>query len=151
MKIVFFIILIIFIGCNKQPKENNSKDSNILSESAVWKEYNTKDSIPYIFYQAFKKSTGGVFRIADPNEEWQKTDIIWSDSVPTRQLKFIANKGNDWRLAYVEGGFGKVNIYAQFQVFGDTLRNLKGIYTQLNIDNNDSVEAHLKSKKLVIP
>lgn len=147
MKKLIFILLILNVCCIEQEKANNGIDTK-LGAGDVWKEYKTKDSIPKIFYLAYTQSTGGEFKIADPDEEWQKTDVVWSDSIPTRQLKFIANKGNDWRIAYVEGGFGKVNIYAEFEIFGDTLRNLKGIYTQLNIDNNDSVEAHLKSKRL---
>ena len=150
MKKFILILLLLNVCCIEQEKANNDIDTKMLGAADVWKEYKTKDSIPKIFYLAFTQSTGGKFKIADPEEEWQKTDVVWSDSIPTRQLKFVANKGNDWRLAYVDGGFGKVNIYAEFQIFGDTLRNLKGIYTQLNIDNNDSVEAHLKSKRLAI-
>ena len=148
-----FILILLFsnINCIEQIKESNERDSIKLTETAIWKVYRTKDSIPKIFYHAYFESRGKEFLIANPSEEWQKTDVILRDSIPTRQLKFIANKGNDWRISYEEGGFGRSKILAEFQIFGDTLKNYRGTYTNLNIDNNDSVESHLKHRRLVLP
>lgn len=145
-----FILLFLISGCGEHTEDNNDRDSVKKPQTAAWKEFRTKDSILKIFYKAYPKSKGEEFVIANPNEHWQKTDVIWNDTIPTRQLNFIANKGNDWRILYEEGGFGRSKIFAEFQIFGDTLKNYRGIYTNLNIDNNDSVESHLRRKKLVL-
>ena len=144
---IYSFFLIIIVSCADQPKNRNDLQTH---SSEVWKVFKTKDSIPKHLYHAFTKINGEEFKIADPDEEWQKTDVIWSDSIPTRQLIFIANKGVDWRISYIQGGFAKHYVFAQFQIFGDTLKNLKGTTTNLKIGSNDSVNVFIKNKKLII-
>lgn len=134
-----------FISCSDQKRP---KIDQKAKNSYEWKEYTSKDSIPELLYLALSKVTNQSFDIANPNEKWQQTDVIWIDSLPTRQLKFVSNMGNEWRIAYEQGGFGKHYIYAQCRIENDTLSHFKATQTILKIINNDSVNKFLSEGKL---
>ena len=62
-------------------------------------------SIPSFIKDFLKKLVGTKFRIADPGEDWQATDIVEGD-LPDRQLVYLGIGQDVMLLAYNKGGIG---------------------------------------------
>ena len=145
MKKILLPILILLISCSD--KKSEPKESTTELEKN-WTHFNTKDSIPELFTLTLKKVLKNDFEIANPNEEFNKTDVIINDSVPTRQLRLLSRKNNLWRIAYVQGGFGKHYVYAECKIINDSISDFKISQTNLRLENNDSIDKYLADKKL---
>jgi hypothetical protein len=146
MRQSLLIIFLLFISCSKKEKDN--VNSSII-ENTKWRLYNSKDSIPKQLNE-FLFVINGETKIANPNEEFEVTDNIVNDTLPTRQLQLLARKNNEWRMTYIQGGFGKSYIYLQCKIQNDSIINLKKGYSFKSSDNNDSIEKYLKERKLNI-
>src|SRR5690554_5861985 len=95
-----------------------------------------------------KKDTGKFYPIPRNFRMNVKTDVIINDSVPTRQLRLLSRKNNIWRIAYVQGGFGKHYVYAECKIINDSISDFKISQTNLRLENNDSIDKYLADKKL---
>lgn len=135
------------MSCSQKGK--NSKNLN-PENSENWTEYRTKDSIPELLKLVLQKINKDNFKIADFNREFEMTDVIMSDTLPTRQLRLLARKNNDWRLSYIQGGFGKHYVYAECKIENDSIFNFKIVESNLQLENNDSIDKLLKEKKITL-
>ena len=144
MRKIILIILLIFISCAKKAEkvENDS-----IIKIPKWTLYNSKDSIPKQLNEVLL-ALNGETKISNPNEEFEVTDNISNDTLPTRQLQLLAKKNSEWRMTYIQGGFGKSYIYLQCKIRNDSLINLKKGYSFKSLDNNDSIEKYLKEGNL---
>jgi len=146
------LILLVLIVCscsdNKSEKSDIAIDEKSQSEQN-WTEYNSKDSIPDILQNALIKVSNDNFELADPNEPFNATDVI-SDSIPRQKLTLLCSKNNTWRLAYIQGGFGKYNVLIESEIQKDSIVNFKIGETLLTLDNNDSISKYLSEKDLVL-
>lgn len=145
MKKILFPILILLISCSD--KKSEPKESTTELEKN-WTDFNTKDSIPELFSLTLKKVLKNDFEIANPNEEFNKTDVIFNDSIPTRQLRLLSRKDSLWRITYIQGGFGKHYVYAECKIINDSISDFKILRTNLKLENNDSIDKYLAGKKL---
>lgn len=145
MKKILFPILILLISCSG--KKSESKKS-VAELDKNWTEFNTKDSIPKLLTLTLKKALKNDFKIANPNEEFNKTDVLINDSAPTRQLRLLSNKNSLWRITYIQGGFGKHYVYAECKIKNDSISDFKISQTNLKLENNDSIDKYLADKKL---
>lgn len=142
---ILFPILILLISCTDK-KSDQQKSTTELAES--WTEFNTKDSIPELLTLTLKKVLQNDFEIANPNENFNKTDFIINDSIPNRQLRLLSRKNNFWRITYIQGGFGKHYVYAECKIKNDSISNFKITQSNLRLENNDSIDKFLLEKKL---
>ena len=146
------LILIVLFVCscsdNKSEKSDTAMDEKSQSEQN-WTEYNSKNSIPDILQNALIKVSNDNFELADPNEAFNATDVI-SDSLPRQKLTLLSSKNNTWRLAYIQGGFGKYNVLIESEIQKDSIVNFKIGETLLTLDNNDSISKYLSEKDLVL-
>ena len=55
-----------------------------------WTDFDTKDSIPELLTLTLKKVLKNNFVIANPNEEFNRTNVRINDSIPTRQLRLLS-------------------------------------------------------------
>ena len=141
MKNTIIIILILFsISCKREIK-------NISNKNPEWTIYNSKDSIPKQFYYVLKALNGNE-KIADKNEEYEATDNISDANLPTRQLKLLAKKKENWRLVYEQGGIGTYYVLIQCKIKKDSLYELKIAETLLPIENNDSISKFIKENRI---
>ena len=115
------------------------------SKDSIWLEYKTKDSIPLVLKNVL--SLKSDFKIANPDEKYNSTDFI-VDSLPDKQLKYVAKNKNTWRLAYTQGGFGKYNIVVECRVEKDSVFDLKYWETLHNFTNNIEFEGLVKQDKI---
>ena len=46
------------------------------------------------------------FRLADPGQDWQETDVVVKPGLPRRRLVFAASSPQYWLLHYERGGIG---------------------------------------------
>ena len=145
MKKVLFPILILLISCSDKKSEPKI---NVTKLEKNWTDFNTKDSIPELLNLTLKKVLKNDFVIANPNEEFNKTDVIINDSIPTRQLRLLSRKNNLWRIAYIQGGFGKYYVYAECKIFKDSITDFKISRTNLKLENNDSIDKYIAEKKI---
>lgn len=137
---LIIILTLIIISCKKEIY--NKTRTNV-----EWTEYKSKDSIPkQIFYVL--KALNGNEKIADFNDDYEATDNITDTLLPTRQLKLLAKKKENWRLVYEQGGIGTSYYFIQCKIKSDTLYELKISNTLLPIENNDSISKFIKENKL---
>ena len=113
-----------------------------------WTDFDTKDSIPELLTLTLKKVLKNNFVIANPNEEFNRTDVIINDSIPTRQLRLLSRKNDIWRISYVQGGFGKHYVYAECKILSDSITDFKISQTNLKLINNDSIDKYIAEKKM---
>jgi hypothetical protein len=141
MKNTVIIILILFsISCKREIKKISVKNPE-------WTIYYSKDSIPkQIFYVL--KALNGDGKIADINEKYEATDNISDENLPTRQLKLLAKKNENWRLVYEQGGIGTYNVFIQCKIKNDSLHELKIAQTLLPVENNDSISKFIKENRI---
>lgn len=98
------------------------KDSLLVS-------YN-KSSIPKSLKKELKKKFSN-FRIANPNCEYRKTDVIRNSSLPNKQLVFLINNGDYYSLVFRLGG----RAHSTYFVFSKKESNkvkILGIYSISN-------------------
>ncbi|WP_417939520.1 hypothetical protein [Flavobacterium sp. RS13.1] len=139
-KIIIISLVLIFFSCKYEEK-------NIVLSNQNWIEYDSKDSIPKQFFQVLKAINGDE-KIADKDEAYEATDNISDESIPTRQLKLLSKKNDQWRLVYEQGGIGTYNVYIECRIEKDSLFALKIAKTLLPIENNDSITKFLKEKRI---
>lgn len=135
MKYLSIIFLLLLLSCSKKEISKNG-----------WREINEKDSIP----KELKKvlvALNGDLKIVNPNESFEATDDGGSD-LPTRQLKLLALKENDWRMSYLQGGVGESYFLIECTIKNDSLYNLRIANSLLNLDNNDSITKFIKQGKI---
>lgn len=142
MKKVLFSILILLISCSDKKAE---PQKTVTELEKNWAEFKTKDSIPKLLTLTLKKVLKNDFEIANPNEEFNRTDVIINDSIPTRQLRMLSRKSNTWRIAYIQGGFAK--HYGN--IINDSISDFRISQTNLKLENNDSIDKYLADKKLI--
>ncbi len=135
MKNLSIIFLLVFLSCST--KESSKND---------WREINEKDSIPKQLNKVLV-SLNGDLKIANPNEKFEATDDRGND-LPTRQLKLLAVKNNDWRLSYLKGGIGTSYFLIECTIKNDSLYNLNITNSLLDLDNNDSITKFKNQGKL---
>jgi soluble P-type ATPase len=137
-KIIILLILILF-SCKKEKSIGRSGQN--------WIVYNSKDSIPKQLYQVLKAINGDE-KIADKDENYEATDNISNESIPTRQLRLLAKNNDKWRLVYEQGGIGTYQVYIECKIKNDSLFALRVANTLLTIENNDSISKFIKEKKI---
>lgn len=142
MKKVLFSILILLISCSDKKAE---PQKTVTELEKNWAEFKTKDSIPKLLTLTLKKVLKNDFEIANPNEEFNRTDVIINDSIPTRQLRMLSRKSNTWRISYIQGGFAK--HYGN--IINDSISDFRISQTNLKLENNDSIDKYLADKKLI--
>ena len=135
MKNLSIIFLLLFLSCSKKEISKNG-----------WREINDKDSIPKELNKVLV-SLNGDKKIANPNEDFRETDD-GSRKLPTRQLKLLAVKNNDWRMSYLQGGVGTSYFLIECTIKKDSLYNLRIANSLLNLDNNDSIQKFINQGKI---
>ena len=145
MKRMLFPILILLIGCSDKKSEPQKTVTNLETN---WTDFNTQDSIPELLSLTLKKVLKSSFEIANPNENFNATDVIINDSIPTRQLRLLSRKNNFWRIAYVQGGFGEYYFYAECKILMDSITDFKISQTNLKLENNDSIDKYIAEKRM---
>jgi len=119
--------------------------SNEIPED--WIEYKTKDSIPELLFLALDKINNG-FNIADFNGEYEMTDVIMFDRMPKGQLRLLAQKNTDWRLSYIQGGFGRYYVFTECKIENDSIFDFKITESNLKLENNDTIDKLINEKKI---
>ena len=143
------LIIIIISACSNQKDEKmGSKQTFPGNSEEQWIVYNTKDSIPKVLNDALLHLHKGNFALANPNESYNATDNI-IDSLPRQQLSLISKKGEQWRLTYVQGGFGKYNVFVHCEIKNDSIYNLVAAQSLLPLNNNDSIDKYLAGNELI--
>ncbi|MDW5288505.1 hypothetical protein [Formosa sp. PL04] len=145
MKKLLFAILMITFSCSDKKSETKKKEIEIVEN---WTEFKTTDSIPELLNLTLKKVLKNDFKIANPNEQYNETDVLIYDSAPRRQLRLLSRKNNIWRISYVQGGFGKHYVFAECKLKNDSISEFKITQTNLKLESNDSIDKYLAEKKL---
>ena len=130
IKILFFTILISLCSVSWIQEEQQIKGNNFLInepdtfqfdtfvillnknldylikclENGGLKESKNIDDIPFFIRDALNNWTDDNFSIANPNEEWQSTDIIFDTTLPNRNLLYMGIGENIFLISYYLGG-----------------------------------------------
>jgi hypothetical protein len=95
------VVLAFLLGCQKSataPPESVGKRITLI--------HNTAD-IPSACKLAFAKLSGeSQFKMANPGEKYQLTDVIYEEGLPWRRLMFSAVKNKRCAIVYEHGGIG---------------------------------------------
>lgn len=146
MKKIIFPLLILLFGCSDKNSESKKHAAEVEKN---WIEFDTKDAIPELLILTLKQLRDNDFQIANPNENFNKTDVIIDDLLPSRQLRLLAKKNDFWRISYIQGGIGKHYVYAECKITNDSISDFKITETLLKVENNDSIDKYLANNKLV--
>ena len=111
-KLIFILFLLFTFSCKK---ENSS-----VENSNNWQIYTDVKYFPISIIKFLEALYGRDFKLANPNENFNITDVKVYPNKPHQQLCFLANKENIWRLVYIQGGVGKSNKFYEFEVNKDT-------------------------------
>ena len=133
------------MSCSKNVK--NSKN-DVVKKPENWIEYKTKDSIPDLLNSVLKEINKKDSNIADFNGEYEETDVISNDTLPRKQIRFLARKNTDWRLSYIQGGFAKHYVYIECKIDKDSIYDFKLANTIFKLENNDTIDKLLNDKKI---
>ena len=145
MEKLLFAILIITFSCSDKKSETKKTTVEIVEN---WKEFMETDSISELLNLTLKKVLKNDFKIANPDEQYNETDVLICDSVPRRQLRLLARRNDIWRISYIQGGFGKHYVYAECKIKNDSISEFKITQTNLKLESNDSIDNYLAEKKL---
>lgn len=125
MRIVATNFLIIFLFMNYLSLAQNKFEcgfkidsANILSnknlrlllleiENQKFNRNNNMKAVPIKVKSFLDCLAGGLFHIANPNEKWQATDVVFEENLPWRQLVNLHLNSNFVVLSYYTGGVGK--------------------------------------------
>lgn len=115
-------------------------------EGTDLKLYSEFESAPSFIKVFLESLLGTKFRIADPGEVWQATDIVLGD-LPDRQLIYMGIGQDVMLLAYNKGGIGMSERILIFQFQNSCVQDFwcGGVLAELT-DKNEIVN-HLKEKK----
>src|SRR5215213_5235676 len=99
------LILILLTSCGNTKKYKLPKTDFFHIESDKWIMFNSKQYIPEAL--STHLNSLGISRsdIANPDEEYEATDLILNDNLPYRQLQFLAKADSFWIMTYQHGGF----------------------------------------------
>ncbi|NMR34855.1 hypothetical protein HIO71_11720 [Chryseobacterium aquaticum] len=137
-KIILLIFVFFIISCKN---EKSRKDIN-------WVVFNDKNKIPEQIKDFFQAAENGEIEIANPDEEFNTTDVVTKPNLPFRQLRLLEKKNELWRMVYIQGGIGKSYQFYEFKIQGDTISDVKKGYSFENIGTNDSLEYYIGKGKL---
>ncbi len=153
MKPLLFIALsVFFLSCNQNSEERKKQVSEEIgmkngTTTKMWMNFNTKDSIPSQF-RAVLFAINGDRKIANPDEQFEATDMILDTSLARRRLTLLSKKGDGWRMSYQQGGIGTYYVYIQAEIRNDSIFHLQIGDTNLLLDNNDSIDVFLKQGRI---
>ena len=137
---ILLISLLLIFSCKK---EEVTKDLD-------WIVLNDKYKIPQQVKDFFQASENRALKIANPNEEFNITDVVINSNLPFRQLRLLEKKNQIWRMVYIQGGIGKSYQFYEFRIQGDTISDIKKGYSFENIETNDSLEYYIKKEKVML-
>ena len=146
MKKGILILLIVFMSCSQNQKNSKNKSTQISNN---WTEYKTKDSIPELLNLVLIQLNKGEFSIANSNENYNVTDVV-EDSLPMRQLRLLSKRNDEWRIGYVQGGFGKHYYFAECMIQNDSIFDFKVSHSNEKLENNDTIDKFIKEKKIIL-
>lgn len=66
--------------------------------------YKTEEIQSNILNALYEKFAGK--KIANPDEEFNPTDVIYDENIPQRRLVFAGSSSNSWFVCYEHGGYG---------------------------------------------
>ena len=149
---ILIALIALFLACNQNSKERVkqvSSENGIKhgTTTSIWKNFNTKDSIPSQF-KAVLFAINADRKIANPDEQFEATDMIIDTSLARRRLTLLSKQGDEWRMSYQQGGIGTYNVYMQAEIRNDSIFHLQIGYTNLLLDNNDSIDVFLKQGRI---
>ena len=130
---------------------------------------NNFKSVPY-FIKSYLDSLYGKFEIANPNEEYESTDVqmgklehskkydsITHDSIivsfkqvalPDRQLQLFGWNSNIAFLVYSKGGYNSSNLVLLFEYNSYFITKVFKTYSTQRIETKENIINLLKSKKV---
>ena len=139
-KLIFILFLLFTFSCKKE--------NSFVENSNNWQIYTDVKYFPISIIEFLEALYGRDFKLANPNENFNITDVKVYPNKPHQQLCFLANKENIWRLVYIQGGVGKSNKFYEFELNKDTISKIKKGWSFENIRTNDSLEFYLKKGKI---
>ncbi len=125
------IVLFQFISLSCNPKQDAPKlamDIILHDEFVI---YTSVDSIPRpLVYALPFTDTEAELVMADPDEVFNKTDVILDEDLPFKRLIFGGQSDRYWFIYYEQGGWGYGCHFILFEYIDNSIDQMM----QLNID-----------------
>ena len=94
--------------------------------------YYKKSKIPRVLRKSLAEEFGGNFRIANPNKQYRKTDVVRNPFLPTRQMVFLITINNYYLFVFKQGGRG----HSTYFVFSEVVNNTVSQINMFNVRNS---------------
>ncbi len=143
-KLIILIFLLFIFSCKKE----NEIINNTNRKDTDWIILNDKNKIPEQITDFFVAAGKDELKIANPDEEFNSTDVVLKPNLPFRQLRLLERKNQIWRMVYVQGGIGKFYQFYEFKIQGDTISKIRKAYSFENIETNDSLQYYINKGKV---
>lgn len=113
------------------------------TELRIYPKYESTPSFVKMFLDSL---AGTEFRIADPGEDWQATDVV-EGNLPDRQLVYLGVGQEVMLLAYNKGGIGMSERILIIRFENSCIKDFwcGGVLTELT--DKDQIVNHLKANK----
>lgn len=142
--VIVLIVLLLIFSCSKDEEKKDNKNRTDFD----WVILNDKNKIPEQIKDFFLAKENRELDIANPDEEFNITDVVLKPNLPFRQLRLLEKKNQTWRMVYIQGGIGKSYQFYEFKIQGDSISEIKKGYSFENIETNDSLEYYIKKDKV---
>ena len=144
--LLFLIPVLYLIACNNTANKTVNKLINTEVQDTVWKEFTTKDSIPPILKEKLNQYFKGL-PVADFGQKFNATDMM-VNSLPGMQIQYLARKGNEWRMTYLQGGFAKYYILIEAILNKNSVIIFRAARSNFVLKEGDLIDAAIKSGNL---
>ena len=108
-------------------KRLSSYDKKHLLEKDTFEVVVSTKEIPATVQNRFSMTCReSTFSMANPGEEYQETDVVENDSLPSRRLVFAARSTDHFLIHFEKGGFGHSYIVVLFRLTDTSVRFVWG-------------------------
>lgn len=118
-----------------------------LVELNDFRVYRSVANVPDVVRSAFANAADEKsFSMADPNGQWEATDVIRDPQLPRRRLRSVAIGGQFCLLFYEHGGVGRNDNVAAFRISEDRAEPVWHAYVASDVGNPTALAKALQEK-----
>lgn len=154
MRYILLFLLLFILSCQSKSTKRHiplitegyiePKDS--LPE--IWIEYSTKDSIPKSLIKKLDSLGEENFKIVNPKDNFQATDLVINKNLPWRQLRFLGKSGKFWIMTYKHGGVGLHYHFIVCEIVNNDIKMFRTGVSTSNLETISQIKEALSNQKI---
>jgi len=114
----------------------------------VWIEYSTKDSIPKLLIKKLDSIGKESFKIANPKDDFQATDVVINEKLLWRQLRFLGKSDSFWIMTYKHGGIGLHYHFILCKIVDDNIKMFRTGVSTSDLETIHQIKDAMSNQKI---